>query len=109
MRDRHSILTYQLWQVFFVPAISYRQSNQRPVTNGEMPPDDACWSYSGIEGRTPLMLEPSTLEFRPIALRVLEERYLRRDPDGRVMETPEELFLRVARGVAAAEERYGGD
>ena len=54
------------------------------------------------------MLEPSTLEFRPIALRVLEERYLRRDPDGRVMETPEELFLRVARGVAAAEERYGG-
>ncbi|MFI5330945.1 MAG: ribonucleotide reductase N-terminal alpha domain-containing protein, partial [Desulfobaccales bacterium] len=54
------------------------------------------------------MLEPSPLEFRPIALRVLEERYLRRDPDGRVMETPEELFLRVARGVAAAEERYGG-
>jgi ribonucleoside-diphosphate reductase alpha chain len=54
------------------------------------------------------MPEPSPLEFRPIALRVLEERYLRRDPDGRVMETPEELFLRVARGVAAAEERYGG-
>ena len=54
------------------------------------------------------MLEPPPLEFRPIALRVLEERYLRRDPDGRVMETPEELFLRVARGVAAAEERYGG-
>jgi len=54
------------------------------------------------------MLEPSPLEFRPIALRVLEERYLRRDPNGRVMETPAELFLRVARGVAAAEARYGG-
>ena len=37
-----------------------------------------------------------------------EERYLRRDPDGRVVETPEELFRRVARGVAAAEARYGG-
>src|SRR5512135_3240228 len=43
-----------------------------------------------------------------MAWRVLQERYLRRDPDGRVMETPEELLLRVARGVAAAEARYGG-
>src|SRR4030042_5912100 len=46
--------------------------------------------------------------FRPIALRVLEDRYLRRDPDGRVVETPAELFWRVARGVAGAEARYGG-
>jgi ribonucleoside-diphosphate reductase alpha chain len=50
----------------------------------------------------------SPISFRPIALRVLEERYLRRDPQGRVLETPEELFRRVARGVAAAEARYGG-
>ncbi|MEW6658532.1 MAG: adenosylcobalamin-dependent ribonucleoside-diphosphate reductase [Thermodesulfobacteriota bacterium] len=50
----------------------------------------------------------SNISFRPIALRVLEERYLRRDPQGRVMENPEELFRRVARGVAAAEARYGG-
>ena len=48
------------------------------------------------------------MEFRPIAQRVLEERYLRRDPDGKVVETPHELFRRVARGVAAAEARYGG-
>jgi ribonucleoside-diphosphate reductase alpha chain len=46
--------------------------------------------------------------FRPIALRVLNERYLRRDPDGHVVETPEGLFRRVARAVAATEERYGG-
>jgi ribonucleoside-diphosphate reductase alpha chain len=52
---------------------------------------------------------PGTLQpFRPIALRVLQERYLRRDPEGQLIETPEELFRRVARGVAAAEERYGG-
>ncbi|MEJ2071445.1 MAG: ribonucleotide reductase N-terminal alpha domain-containing protein [Syntrophobacterales bacterium] len=49
------------------------------------------------------------MEFRPIVQRVLEERYLRRDPEGRVMETPEELFRRVARAVAAAELRYGGE
>jgi ribonucleoside-diphosphate reductase alpha chain len=54
------------------------------------------------------MPEPATTGFRPIALRVLHERYLRRDPDGRVVETPEERFQRVARGVAAAEARYGG-
>jgi ribonucleoside-diphosphate reductase alpha chain len=46
--------------------------------------------------------------FRPIAARVLKERYLRRDPEGRVVETPDELFRRVAQAVAAAEDRYGG-
>ncbi len=47
-------------------------------------------------------------EFRPIAARVLAERYLRRDPEGRVVETPDELFRRVAEAVAAAEARYHG-
>jgi ribonucleoside-diphosphate reductase alpha chain len=54
-----------------------------------------------------MVAQPATT-FRPIALRVLEERYLRRDPQGRVMETVDELFRRVARGVAAAEASYGG-
>jgi len=53
------------------------------------------------------MTVPST-SFRPIALRVLNERYLRRDPEGQVMETPDGLFHRVAQAVAAAEERYHG-
>jgi ribonucleoside-diphosphate reductase alpha chain len=33
------------------------------------------------------------------ALRVLQARYLRRDAAARVIETPEELFLRVARAL----------
>lgn len=37
------------------------------------------------------------------AHRVLEVRYLRRDAEGRVRETPEQLFARVARAVAHAE------
>ncbi len=49
------------------------------------------------------------MEFRPIVQRVLKERYLRRDPEGQVIETPEELFWRVARAVAAAEVQYGGE
>ena len=37
------------------------------------------------------------------AQRVLDARYLRRGPDGRVIESPEALFHRVARAVAQAE------
>ena len=43
------------------------------------------------------------------AAAVLTQRYLRKDWDGKVVETPAQLFKRVARAVAAAEERYGGD
>ncbi|HRZ14678.1 MAG TPA: vitamin B12-dependent ribonucleotide reductase [Candidatus Omnitrophota bacterium] len=41
------------------------------------------------------------------ALKVLERRYLKRDKAGKVMETPEEMFRRVARAIAEAEKRYG--
>ena len=38
---------------------------------------------------------------------VLERRYLRKDTQGRVIETPAEMFRRVARHVASAEKKYG--
>jgi len=41
-----------------------------------------------------------------IALRVLEKRYLKKDIHGNVAETPEEMFRRVAKTVAAAELIY---
>jgi ribonucleoside-diphosphate reductase alpha chain len=40
------------------------------------------------------------------ALRVLERRYLTKDGEGRVIETPQELFHRVARHIASAELTY---
>jgi ribonucleoside-diphosphate reductase alpha chain len=40
------------------------------------------------------------------ALRVLERRYLKKDGEGRVIETPQELFRRVARHIASAELIY---
>ncbi len=40
---------------------------------------------------------------------VLARRYLRRDGDGHVVETPDELLHRVARAVATAETAHGGD
>ena len=41
------------------------------------------------------------------AMRVLEKRYLRKDIDGNVTETPEEMFQRVAANVSSAERLYG--
>src|SRR6266705_3549861 len=43
------------------------------------------------------------------ALRVLQKRYLKKDDKGRVIETPKELFARVAWNLAQAERNYGAD
>ncbi|MDH4036822.1 MAG: vitamin B12-dependent ribonucleotide reductase [Candidatus Krumholzibacteria bacterium] len=43
------------------------------------------------------------------ALRVLESRYLRKDDTGKVVETPEQMFARVAENIASAEASYGAD
>jgi ribonucleoside-diphosphate reductase alpha chain len=43
------------------------------------------------------------LELTPNAMRVLEKRYLKKDLDGQVVETPEVMFRRVARFIASAE------
>jgi ribonucleoside-diphosphate reductase alpha chain len=43
------------------------------------------------------------------AMTVLEQRYLLRDENGKIIESPGEMFRRVARTVAAVEQKYGGD
>ena len=40
-------------------------------------------------------------------LKVLEKRYLKRDEEGTVVETPVDMFTRVARTIAAADAAYG--
>lgn len=54
------------------------------------------------QARAPIPLTPN-------ARVVLEKRYLRHGPDGKPVETPEEMFDRVARTVAEPETRYGGN
>ena len=43
------------------------------------------------------------------ALKVLEERYLQRDEAGKIIETPTQLFKRVAKAIAAQDILYGKD
>ena len=50
---------------------------------------------------------PRPRQLSSTALRVIEARYLRRDPARRAVETPEELFHRVARAVSQAELLLG--
>jgi len=43
------------------------------------------------------------------ALKVLEERYLLKDEAGKIIETPTQLFKRVAKAIAAQDKLYGKD
>jgi ribonucleoside-diphosphate reductase alpha chain len=43
------------------------------------------------------------------AIAVLERRYLLKDEQGRIIETPSQLFRRVAKAIAAVDKMYGED
>ena len=48
----------------------------------------------------------TTLEISENGLTVLEKRYLRRDESGNILETPEEMFQRIAKSLASVENKY---
>ena len=51
---------------------------------------------------------PREIDLTPNALTVLTHRYLMKDDQGRVVESPEELVRRVAANIAQADLRYDG-
>jgi len=68
----------------------------------------------GLSKTSPVRLNKSFfikqgLDLSDNAIQVLERRYLKRDREGRVIESPEQMFVRVARHIAQAEKRYGGE
>ncbi|MFH1951433.1 MAG: vitamin B12-dependent ribonucleotide reductase [Pseudomonadota bacterium] len=68
----------------------------------------------GLSKTFPIRLDKSifikkSIVFSDNARRVLERRYLRKDSKGEIIETPEDMFRRVAKHIAKAENRYGGD
>ncbi len=48
----------------------------------------------------------SNIKLTENALRVLEKRYLKKDKQGNLTETPEDMFRRVAKAIAAADQIY---
>ncbi|MBU1782393.1 ribonucleotide-diphosphate reductase subunit alpha, partial [bacterium] len=51
-------------------------------------------------------ISKSSLKLSPNALKVLERRYLKKDKQGKVVETPEMMFRRVAQNIALADLLY---
>ena len=47
-----------------------------------------------------------SLSFSPSALVVLKKRYLKKDKNGRIIESPEKMFQRVAGAVAQADRKF---
>jgi len=93
--------------------VSVAQSS--PVTGGI---DSAAQSSDSIihshaesrqGGSIPSYLEPipKSVSLSSNALVVLKKRYLAKNEKGEIIETPEELFWRVARSIAKADALYG--
>ncbi|MBD3361914.1 vitamin B12-dependent ribonucleotide reductase [Candidatus Woesearchaeota archaeon] len=60
------------------------------------------------DARVALLGKHTDLKISLNSLAVLKGRYLLKDPEGNIIETPEELFHRVAENISLADERYGG-
>jgi len=68
----------------------------------------------GLKNISPIRLDKSMfikngLKLSENAKNVLNRRYLKKDNKGRVIETSEGMFKRVARHIAKAEKKYGSD
>ncbi len=66
----------------------------------------------GLSKPSPIRLDKSFftgpgLNLSENARKVLERRYLKTDSEGNVIETPEQMFRRVARFIAGPEQKYG--
>ncbi len=66
------------------------------------------WTATMVTSRA--AIGPVTgLQLSQNALTVLEKRYLKKDSQGQVIETPEEMFRRVARHIASVETYYNSE
>ncbi|MCP4353317.1 MAG: vitamin B12-dependent ribonucleotide reductase [Desulfobacterales bacterium] len=65
-----------------------------------------CKNFSSIQFDKSMFVK-NELFLSKNAQTVLERRYLKKDGEGKIIETPEQMFRRVAYHVAKAEKKYG--
>ena len=83
------------------------RGSHMPLTNQDLSKNRGTHSTKTQEpaiGFDPSQLRPPAISAN--AFRVLEKRYLAKSEEGKVIETPQELFVRVARNIALAELNY---
>jgi ribonucleoside-diphosphate reductase alpha chain len=97
-----------------------RQKKKRPISDSEVQTivrdiltteEQARSEEVKSEMETIITIKPgvqpaSGINLTENALHVLEKRYLQKDKQGQVIETPDEMFRRVARAIASAELIY---
>jgi ribonucleoside-diphosphate reductase alpha chain len=75
--------------------------------NEETDPPFSYFERLDISGSSePVSADYERIELTENALKVLEKRYLRKDKEGKIIETPEQLFRRVAHHIASADRLY---
>ncbi len=80
--------------------VSHLDKGREKGTDDSLKKDGQAESVPGVG-------ESDSLRLSENAIRVLEKRYLKKDDQGRTIETPEEMFRRVAHAVAQADLLYG--
>jgi ribonucleoside-diphosphate reductase alpha chain len=98
---------------FVREAIARMEVQTIPVSVIEKLIEDKLMEY-GLTRPAPVKLDKTlfvknALRLSENAVTVLKKRYLRKDSQGKVIETPEKMFRRVAHHIARAEKNYGAD
>lgn len=87
-------------------------------TNGHTLPVEIAWQISGeLTGQLAdkhqnslnpesKSLIPKSIKLSSNAIKVLERRYLKKNEDGKIVETPDDMFKRVASNIAQADLLY---
>lgn len=76
-----------------------------PISNANTPPVRQETAVSRQEDDLP----DTSINLTPNALTVLKRRYLRKDVESLLVESPEDMFHRVAEAIAAAERLYDAE
>jgi len=95
-----------------LPSDSEIQAMVKEILAGEKPTQREETQPKAEENAMPVKTETqptSGMNLTENALRVLKKRYLKKDKQGQAIETPEEMFHRVAQTIASAELIYDPD